>query len=130
MPENTVTNTSSILLSIKQMLGMEPEYTPFDMDVVIHINTSLAKLTQVGAGPKEGYQLDVADPAASTWADFIQSDKPILNMIKTYVYLNVRTLFDPPQNSFVLDSFKQEAEELLWRINVEVDKWERNHEEE
>lgn len=129
MPESTVATYESILNCIKQMLGLESDYTPFDLDIIVHINTTLSKLTQVGVGPKEGFEIDITNPTAATWTDFIGPDSPIQNMVKTYVYLNVRLLFDPPPNSFVLDAFKTEADEYLWRINVEVDKWERNHEE-
>lgn len=109
----------SILLSVKQMLGgLDPTYdSEFDTDIVIHINTSLSKLTQVGVGPDEGFE--ITDDTA-TWEDFIGTDKR-LNMIKTYVYLDVKCTFDPPRMSFVLDSLKNQRDELLWRINVQVD---------
>ena len=109
----------SILLSVKQMLGgLDPTYdSEFDTDIVIHINTSLSKLTQVGVGPDEGFE--ITDDTA-TWEDFIGTDKR-LNMIKTYIYLDVKCTFDPPRMSFVLDSLKNQRDELLWRINVQVD---------
>jgi hypothetical protein len=122
-------NVSSILPSMKLMLGMEPDYKAFDTDLVIHINTVLAKLHQVGVGPDGGFHLDLADPYSSTWDQFVGEDQEYTDMVKTYMYLQLRVLFDPPQMSSVLDSYKKEAEEYLWRINVAVDKWPRNHEE-
>ena len=122
-------NVSSILPSMKLMLGMEPDYKAFDTDLVIHINTVLAKLHQVGVGPAGGFHLDLADPYSSTWDQFVGEDQEYTDMVKTYMYLQLRVLFDPPQMSSVLDSYKKEAEEYLWRINVAVDKWPRNHEE-
>lgn len=109
----------SILLSIKTLLGgLDPTYeSSFDTDLIIHINTSLAKLTQVGVGPEDGFE--ISDDTA-TWEDFIGIDKR-LNMIKTYVYLDVKCIFDPPRMSFVLDSLKDQRDELLWRLNVQVD---------
>lgn len=109
--------TNSILSSMKLMLGMEPEYTPFDTDVIININTVLAKLTQAGVGPREGFEIT---DDSQTWEDFIGTDKR-LNMVKSYMYLELRRLFDPPQNSFTLDSIEKQAEEYLWRLNVQVD---------
>lgn len=127
---NPVTNTESILYSMKLMLGMEPEYNAFDTDLIIHINTILAKLTQVEVGPAEGFELDAADPGSSKWEEFLgTNNSKVLNMAKTYMYLQLRILFDPPQNSFTQDAMKKEAEELLWRLNVEADTWPCNHTE-
>ena len=124
MAENPVVDTTSILNSMKLMLGMEPEYNAFDTDIIIHINTILGKLTQVAVGPKEGFQLDAEHPESSKWEDFIGTEDTILNMVKTYTYLQLRLLFDPPQNSFTQDAIKKEAEELLWRLNIDADPWE------
>lgn len=117
-------DTEGIYNSIKLMLGMEPDYKAFDTDIIIHINTALAKLTQVGVGPETGYELDLVDPTTSKWEDFLGNDaSKILNMVKTYVYTQVKLMFDPPQNSFTQDLIKKEAEELIWRINVQADDW-------
>lgn len=117
-------DTEGIYNSIKLMLGMEPDYKAFDTDIIVHINTALAKLTQVGVGPKTGYELDLTDPTTSKWEDFVGTDaSKVLNMVKTYVYIQVKLVFDPPQNSFTQDLLKKEAEELVWRINVEADDW-------
>ena len=43
----------SILTSIKKMLGIDEEYTHFDADVIMDINSVLMILTQLGVGPAE-----------------------------------------------------------------------------
>ena len=135
MPDNQVVNeepvvddeptvdTESILNSMKLMLGMEPDYNAFDTDLIIHINSILSKLTQVAVGPKEGFALPLTHPETSKWEDFIGVDSQKLNMVKTYVYLQLRILFDPPQNSFTQEALRSEADELLWRLNIEADPW-------
>jgi hypothetical protein len=125
MSEPTV-DTNGILASMQLMLGMEPDYQAFNTDLIIHINTILSKLYQAGVG-EEPFQLDLTDPYSSKWEDFIGNEDVALNMVKSYTYLNLRTLFDPPQNSFVLDALHKEAEELIWRIRVEADKWPMHH---
>ena len=125
-PEPTV-NTDGILASMQLMLGMEPDYKAFNTDLIIHINTILGKLNQIGVGVT-GYQLDLTDPYSSEWEDFLGDSNPVLNMAKTYTYLNLRVLFDPPSNSFVLDSYRKEIEEYTWRLRVEADTWPGNHE--
>lgn len=119
-------NTEYILPSMKLMLGMEPDYNAFDTDLIIHINSALAKLSQVAVGPEGGFLLDPVAPETSKWEDFIGTDSARLHMAKTYVYLQLRILFDPPQNSFTQEMLKNEAEELLWRLNVEADPWDCN----
>lgn len=124
MAENEpVVETESILSSMKLMLGMEPDYNAFDTDLIIHINSILSKLSQVAVGPKEGFLLDPVNPETSKWEDFLGTDSKLVHMAKTYMYIQLRILFDPPQNSFTQEMLKQESEELLWRLNVEVDPW-------
>ena len=107
----------SILVSIKKMLGLEDSYTPFDMDVIIHINAALMTLCQIGVGPKEGYEISDYD---QTWSDFLVN--PVkLGAVKTYVYLQVKMLFDPPTNSFLMDAMKKQSEEILFRLNVQAE---------
>lgn len=110
-------NAESILTSIKKMLGITEEYTQFDMDIIIHINTVLAGLTQIGVGPSKGFSIQDEN---DEWTDFLP-DEYNLEMVKTYVYLKVRLLFDPPQSSAVMEAMKSAASELEWRISVTVD---------
>lgn len=107
----------SILTSIKKLLGIQAEYTHFNMDLVICINSVLAILTQLGVGPKAGFS--IADDLA-TWVDFA-GDDPRLEMMKSFVYLRVRLLFDPPQNASLAEAIDRMAKELEWRIQVAAD---------
>lgn len=107
----------SILTSIKKLLGIEEEYTQFDADIIMHINTVFLNLTQLGVGPSEGFLIE--DDTA-IWEDFI-GDSSQLQAVKTYVYLKVKLLFDPPLSSSVIESMNRMIAELEWRLNVAVD---------
>lgn len=107
----------SILTSIKKLLGIDEEYTQFDSDIIMHINTVFLNLTQLGVGPAEGFLIE--DDSA-TWDDFI-GDSSQLQAVKTYVYLKVKLLFDPPLSSSVTESINRIISELEWRLNVAVD---------
>lgn len=107
----------SILVSIKKLLGIDSEYTHFDTDIIMHINSVLSVLTQLGVGPSEGF---VIEDSNALWTDFLSSARDI-EMVKAYIYLKVRLLFDPPTSSAAMESAKQLISELEWRINVAVD---------
>lgn len=108
----------SILTGIKKDLGIEEEYTYFDHDIIDLINANLNTLTQIGVGPENGF---VITGTTETWSDFLGDKIDKLQIVKTYLYIRVRMIFDPPQTSFVLDALKEHAKELEWRISVEVD---------
>ena len=103
----------SILTSIKKLLGIGEEYEHFDQDIIIHINTVFAVLTQLGVGPSEGFYIK---DASAIWDDFVPENQNY-ELIKTYVYLKVRLIFDPPLNSAVIESINRTISELEWRIN-------------
>lgn len=107
----------SILTSIKKLLGIEEEYTQFDNDIIMHINSVFLNLTQLGVGPAEGFLIE--DDTA-TWEDFI-GDSNRLQAVKSYMYLKVKLLFDPPLSSSVIESMNRMIAELEWRLNVAVD---------
>lgn len=107
----------SILTTIKKMLGLDDEYQPFDADVIVLINSALMTLTQLGVGPKNGY---VITDYNSKWSDFLVNDVK-LEAVKNYVYLKVRVTFDPPTSSSVLEAYKQQLNELEWRLNVQAE---------
>lgn len=107
----------SILTSIKKLLGIEEDYTHFDTDIIMHINSVLSILNQLGVGPSEGYSIK---DASSTWDEFI-TDSTRLDLVKTYVYLKVRLMFDPPSSSSAIESMKQLISELEFRIIVAVE---------
>jgi len=113
--------SDSILTSTKKVLGIEELYTAFDVDILMHINSVFSTLHQLGIGPVDGFFIEDATP---TWTTFLGTD-PRLNSVKTYVYLKVRILFDPPGTSYLIDSLRNQAEELEWRLNVvrETDDW-------
>lgn len=109
----------SILTSIKKMLGIDEEYTHFDADIIMHINSVLMILTQLGVGPAEGF---VIEDDTSTWVDFIpEANAAQLHAVKSYIYLKVRLIFDPPLSSAVVESMNRQISEFEWRLNVAVD---------
>ncbi len=107
---------SSILLSIKKLLGIPQEQTNFDVDIIIHINTIIANLVQMGIGPSEGYSIT---GKTETWKDFVGDDK-LIAQIKTYIYIKVRLVFDPPSNSSLTQSFNEQAKELEVRMYTQM----------
>lgn len=104
----------SILDSTKKVLGLDSEYTAFDTDITMHINSVFSTLNQLGIGPPDGFAI-TGD--TETWSAFIGAD-PRLNAVQTYVYLRVRMLFDPPQSSYLTTAIKEQIQELEWRLNV------------
>lgn len=104
----------SILTSTKKILGLSQSYTAFDLDIITHINTAFSTLTQLGIGPTEGFMIEDTTPV---WDDFIAQDYQ-LNSVKTYVFLRVRLLFDPPTTSYLIEAFEKQLEEIEWRLSV------------
>ena len=109
----------SILTSIKKMLGIDEEYTHFDADVIMHINSVLMILTQLGVGPAEGFMIE---DDTSTWVDFIpEANAAQLHAVKIYIYMKVKLICDPPLSSAVIESMNRQIAEFEWRLNVAVD---------
>lgn len=104
----------SILTGTKKILGLDEDYTAFDLDVITHINSAFATLTQLGIGPEDGYMIE---DATATWDDFVTGDFG-LNMVRTYIFLKVRMVFDPPTLSYVVTAMQDQIRELEWRMNV------------
>jgi hypothetical protein len=104
----------SILISTKKILGLAEEYTAFDLDVLTHINAAFSVLNQLGVGPAEGFFIE---DETVVWDDF---DIPLNqhNLVKTYVFLKVRLLFDPPATSYLISAAERQIEEYEWRLNV------------
>lgn len=107
----------SILTSIKKLLGITAEYTHFDTDLIVHINSVLMVLNQLGIGPEECFFIE---DESSSWVDFL-GDNTNTELVKTYVYLKVKLLFDPPLSSAAIDSTNRLISEFEWRLNVAVD---------
>lgn len=104
----------SILNSTKKILGIANDYTAFDQDIITHINTAFSTLTQLGVGPADGFMIE--DDSA-VWAEFIDIDIQ-LNSVKSYVFLRVRLLFDPPGTSYLINAYQDQIKELEWRLNT------------
>lgn len=104
----------SILISTKKILGVAADYTAFDLDIITHINAAFSTLTQLGVGPAEGFMIE--DNTAE-WYDYIEDDSQ-LNAVKTYVFLKVRQIFDPPGTSYLVEAVEKQIRELEWRLNV------------
>ena len=94
------------------MLGPSAEQTHFDPDIIMHINSAMLDLTQIGIGPWKGFTID-SDEAV--WSDFI-SDRKDYEAVKTYVYLNVKLVFDPPASSTIVEAYQRQADKILWRL--------------
>lgn len=103
----------SILDSIKKLLGIQPEYRVFDQDLIIHINTVFIILNQFNIGPSEGFFLE---DGTELWDDYITEVSE--GIIRTYIYLKVRLLFDPPASSALLESINAMIAELEWRLYI------------
>lgn len=110
---------SSILLSIKKAIGAAPDYTPFDVDIIMHINTQLANLYQLGLNAARSVVVDGPD---QLWTDLIPADDSRLHFVKTYVYTKVKMIFDPPTSTAQMQALKDAASEAEFRIEVAVDK--------
>lgn len=107
----------SILLSIKKLLGPSGSYTEFDPDIIMHINTYLMTLRQIGVGPAEGF---IIEDDSAVWSDLV-SDPVECQAVKTYLYCKVRLVFDPPQSASHIKVLEDTAKECECRLNYEVD---------
>ena len=108
-------NNDSILNSVKKMLGLGSEYNPFDTEIIIHINSVFASLSQMGVGPTEGFMIE---DSSTIWSEFIGDDK-LINNVKSYMYLKVKLLFDPPTNSALIESINNQIRELEYRLYIQ-----------
>ena len=107
----------SILTSIKKLLGISEEYTHFDMDLLMHINSVFLVLNQLGVGPEEGFSIE---DEFATWADYV-GESANLDLVKSYMHLKVKLLFDPPLSSALIESMNRMISEFEWRLNAAVD---------
>ena len=105
---------ASILTSTKKILGIAEDYTVFDTDIITHINSVFSTLTQLGVGPEEGFMIE---DSSAMWSEYIVDDMQF-NAVRSYVFLRVRLLFDPPTTSYLIAAFKEQVSELEWRLNV------------
>lgn len=114
METNMETN---ILTTIKKMLGIASDYTPFDTDIIVHINSALLTLTQIGIGPETGFRIPTD---GDEWSDLLGS-RTDLDAVKDLIYLKVRLVFDPPANSSLTDAIERQINNLEQRIALQVE---------
>ena len=107
----------SILTSVKKLLGIEEDYTHFDADIIMHINTVFMILNQLGVGPEEGFSIT---DKTSVWDDYI-ADLQNFEAVKSYMFLKVKMLFDPPTGSAVTESYNRTISELECRLSMAAD---------
>lgn len=105
---------NSILISTKQVLGVGEGYTVFDLDIITHINAAFSVINQIGIGPTEGFFIE---GETEVWAD-LALPATQLNLVKTYILLKVRLLFDPPGTGFLIDVMTKQINEYEWRLNL------------
>lgn len=106
----------SILDTTKKMLGFDWDYTAFDLDIITHINSVFFTLQQLGVGPSTGFFIE---DNTKTWAEFAAEEH--ISAVKSYMYLKVRIIFDPPANSFTQDAMNKQATEYEWRLNAHME---------
>ena len=109
--------TDSILNDIKKLLGIDNTYTEFDTDIIIHINSVFMILNQLGVGPESGYRIT---GSLNTWSEFTDNEYE-MESVKSYIYLKVRMMFDPPQSSALMQAMNEQIKEFEWRLNVAND---------
>ncbi len=105
---------SSILTSTKKILGIAANYTAFDLDILTHINTALAILDQLGIGPVGGFYIE---DDSSEWTELAIPQNQ-LSLVRTYIFLKVRMLFDPPTTSYLIEASKNQIDQLEWRLSI------------
>lgn len=110
----------SILTSVKKVLGIPEYYEHFDQDILLHLNSVMSILHQLGVGPENGF---VVEDDSTTWSDLFDGDIDTNKMmyVKSYVCLRVHLLFDPPASSGAIDAMERQMRELEWRITVTRD---------
>jgi hypothetical protein len=107
--------SDSILANTKKLLGLVDDYTAFDDDIIIHINSVFMILNQMGIGPENGFAIE---DASATW-DYFLDDDLRLSSVKSYMYLRVRMLFDPPTTSYLITAIKEQIQEIEWRLKTQ-----------
>lgn len=108
----------SILTSIKKLIGISQEDKAFDADIIMHINSVFMTLNQLGVGPDDGF---VIANDVDTWAKFLGDSSKLIQAVKTYTYLKVKMVFDPPASSSALSAMQREADTYEWRIAHQIE---------
>ena len=108
----------SILTTIKKMLGLAEDYDAFDTDIIVLINGAIFKLMQLGVGPTPGFRII---DKSETWDQFITDGRTDLEAVKSYIYMDVRLIFDAPTPHYVAQAMTDQVKELGWRLNVQAE---------
>lgn len=119
MATRLVLGVKNILGATKLKLSLPEEYDPFDEQIIDYINSAFAQLHSLGVGPDSMFQIETGD---EVWDEF-DNAAPYTNLVKTYVYLYVRRLFDPPPSGFVTDAMEKQIKEHEWRLNVAYEEY-------
>ena len=108
---------NSIFNSVKKVVGLLGDDGSFDEDILLHINSVVSTLRQLGLSiPADFYVRD----DVQTWQNFLGEFRD-LDLVKSYMAMKVRIMFDPPSSSFGLASMTEMVTEFEWRINVLTD---------
>ena len=107
-----------ILTTIKKMIGFDADYTVFDVDLIIQINSCFSTLHQLGVGPEDGFAI-TGD--SELWSQYTGVSSAYLEMVKNYIYLKTKLTFDRPDTSFAITSMENLIKELEWRLKVQKD---------
>lgn len=103
----------SILLSVKHAIGgLDENVSYFDPDLIMFINSAFTVLAQLGVGPEEPFKIE---DSSNEWSEFEYND---IEAVKEWMFIRVKTLFDPPINGSVMQAYKERQAELEWRMNV------------
>lgn len=110
----------SILGTIKNMLSgpVTDDDAPFDTELVVHVNSAIMVLRQAGVGPQNGYSIVGSD---ETWSDYLGDNESMLELVKSYIFLSVKNVFDPPSNGSVLQAYNNLMSEYIWRLREQSD---------
>ena len=109
--------STSILDTIKKMLGIDTAYTAFDVDIIVHINAAFSTLNQLAVGPTTPYFIT---DKTQTWNQFIGTAVGI-ESVKAYIWAKVKLAFDPPTTSFAIEALEKMCSEFEWRLNVKAE---------
>lgn len=108
----------NILATTKRLAHLGEDYTEFDKDIIMYINSVFLVLKRIGVGPKEGFYISDGD---STWEDFIPDNEFLREAVKAYMGMKVRLKFDPPSSSAHLQALKENIAEYEWDLNNEAE---------
>ena len=109
----------NILATVKKLIGVHEDYDVFDDQLLIHINTAIHSVAQIGVESAEKKWVD----ANSDWSDIINQQSGLINQeaVKSLIYMKVWLAFDPPQSGYLVENIKEQIAELTFRVYVEND---------